>query len=98
MTRVRTAEERKQSATTMELSTLHQRDSIPVASLSLGSTYTVGIDLVNALQEPGCDCDLVLRDGDVINVPTMDNVVRISGAVMYPNAVTYKRACLLRLH
>ncbi|MDD4032834.1 MAG: SLBB domain-containing protein [Bacteroidales bacterium] len=91
MTRVRTGDEREQSTTTMDLATLHQRDSIPIASLSLGATYTVGIDLISALQEPGCDCDLVLRDGDVITIPTMDNVVKISGAVMYPNAVTYKK-------
>ncbi|MDD4033434.1 MAG: capsule biosynthesis protein, partial [Bacteroidales bacterium] len=63
MTRVRTRDEREQSTTTMDLATLHQRDSIPIASLSLGATYTVGIDLVSALQEPGCDCDLVLRTG-----------------------------------
>lgn len=91
MTRVRSADEREQAATTLELSRLHHRDSIPVASLSLGATYTVGIDLISALREPGSDADLVLKAGDVITIPTMDNVVKISGAVMYPNAVTYKK-------
>jgi protein involved in polysaccharide export with SLBB domain len=91
MTRVRSADEREQAATTLELSRLHHRDSIPVESLSLGATYTVGIDLISALREPGSDADLILRAGDVISIPTMDNVVKISGAVMYPNAVTYKK-------
>ncbi len=91
MTRVRSADEREQAATTLELSRLHHRDSIPVESLSLGATYTVGIDLISALREPGSDADLVLRAGDVISIPTMDNVVKISGAVMYPNAVTYQK-------
>lgn len=91
MTRVRTGDEREQAATTVDLSRLHRRDSIPLGGLSLGATYTVGIDLISALSEPGSDADLVLRAGDVITIPTMDNVVKISGAVMYPNAVTYKK-------
>ena len=98
MTRVRSADEREQAATTLELSRFHHRDSIPVESLSLGATYTVGIDLISALREPGSDADLVLRAGDVISIPAMDNVVKISGAVMYPNAVTYKRYVRCRLH
>lgn len=68
MTRVRSADEREQAATTLELSRLHHKDSIPVESLSLGATYTVGIDLISALREPGSDADLILRAGDVISI------------------------------
>lgn len=65
------------------------KDSISTKLLNLSSTYTVGIDLQKALDEPGSDADLVLRDGDVIEIPEFTNTVKISGAVMYPNVVSY---------
>lgn len=52
-------------------------------------TYTIGIDLEQALKHPGSDIDVVLRTGDVISVPVMDNTVKITGAVFYPNVVVF---------
>ena len=52
-------------------------------------TYTIGIDLEAALASPGSDADLVLREGDVLQVPEYTNTVKISGAVMMPNTVSY---------
>ena len=52
-------------------------------------TYTIGIDLEAALASPGGDADLVLREGDVLQVPEYTNTVKISGAVMMPNTVSY---------
>ena len=52
-------------------------------------TYSVGINLEEALANPGGDADLVLREGDIITVPEYDNSVKISGCVLYPNTVTY---------
>ncbi len=57
--------------------------------LTVDSTFTVGIDLEAALANPGGDADIVLREGDVINVPEYNNTVKISGAVMMPNTVSY---------
>jgi protein involved in polysaccharide export with SLBB domain len=65
------------------------KDSIDVARLDLGNVYYVGIDLKKAIDNPGCDEDVVLRQGDHLNVPTYNNIVRVSGAVMYPNSVSY---------
>lgn len=53
-------------------------------------TFSVGIDLEAALKNPGGDADIVLREGDVISVPEYNNTVRINGAVMQPNVVSYK--------
>ena len=58
--------------------------------LELDSVFTVGIDLEAALKNPGSDADIVLREGDVISVPEMTSTVKINGAVMMPNTVTYK--------
>lgn len=51
--------------------------------------YTIGIDLEQAMKNPGSDADVILRTGDVITVPVMNNTVKISGAVFYPNTVVY---------
>lgn len=58
--------------------------------LELDSVFTVGINLEEAISKPGSDADIVLREGDVISVPEMTSTVKINGAVMMPNTVTYK--------
>lgn len=55
----------------------------------VGDTYYVGIDLDKALANPGCDEDIVLREGDKLLVPEYNGTVKINGAVMYPNTVNY---------
>ena len=52
-------------------------------------TFSVGIDLEKAMAKPGSEYDLVLREGDVLDVPKMNNTVKVNGAVMMPNTVGY---------
>lgn len=52
-------------------------------------TFIVGIDLEKAVKNPGSEDDLVLREGDVISVPKLNNTVKVNGAVMMPNTVGY---------
>ena len=52
-------------------------------------TFSVGIDLEKAMTQPGSEYDLVLREGDVLDVPKMNNTVKVNGAVMMPNTVGY---------
>lgn len=59
--------------------------------LKVDSTFTVGIDLEAALANPGSDADLVLREGDVLTVPECNNTVKVNGAVMMPNTVSYAK-------
>ena len=56
----------------------------------VGDTYPVGIDMERALQNPGGDDDIVLREGDRIVVPQYTGTVKISGEVMHPNSVVYE--------
>lgn len=58
--------------------------------INVQNTFTVGIDLEAALANPGSDVDIVLREGDIITVPEYNNTVKIDGAVMMPNTVSYK--------
>lgn len=52
-------------------------------------TYYVGIELDKALENPGCDEDIILREGDKIIVPVYNGTVKVNGAVLYPNTVNY---------
>ena len=52
-------------------------------------TFSVGIDLEKAMAQPGSEYDLVLREGDVLSVPKLNNTVKVNGAVMMPNTVGY---------
>ena len=80
---------RMQSVLDMAENTAEGSDSIDLKKLDLGNVYYVGIDLEKALAKPKSDADLVLREGDELIIPEFNNTVRISGAVMYPNTVSY---------
>ena len=66
-----------------------QNDTIQASQLNLFKTYTVGINLDEAMKNPGGDYDLVLRDGDRIIVPEYNGTVKISGNVQFPNTVAF---------
>ena len=84
------AEERRRMNVVLEMvRTSSEEDNIDINKLELGSIYYVGIDLGKALQNPGSDADIVLREGDMLIVPEYNNTIRISGDVMYPNTVSY---------
>ena len=88
-----TAEERQQNESLRDMidkQSGSERDSLSMAGVELQNIYTVGIDLAEALARPGSDADVVLRDGDQIMIPEYNGTVRVMGAVMYPNSVTFK--------
>lgn len=66
-------------------------DTLDIRKLDIRDTYNVGIQLDKALEEPGSNYDIVLRAGDKIIIPEYTNTVKISGDVMYPNTVTYRK-------
>ena len=66
-----------------------KKDSTTLQALDLSSVYVVGIDLEKAIANPGSDNDVILREGDVLYIPTKVSTVKINGAVISPNAVNY---------
>jgi protein involved in polysaccharide export with SLBB domain len=58
--------------------------------LDVDSLYSVGIDLEKALKNPGSTVDLVLREGDRLVVPEVVNTVKVNGAVLMTNTVSYR--------
>lgn len=86
-----TDEERKRMRDIVDM--LSSNDSIAMAKavdkLLSSSTYEVGINLKEAIDDPGGDADIVLRDGDRIIIPVYTNTVRINGEVMYSNTTPF---------
>lgn len=67
------------------------KDSEKIKKFEIPEFYSVGIELYKALANPGCDADIVLREGDKIIVPQYNGTVKINGAVMYPNTVGFQK-------
>ena len=64
-------------------------DTLAVADTLMESYYSVGVQLDKAMKHKGSDYDIVLKDGDRIQIPEYTGTVKIQGEVMYPNTVSY---------
>ncbi len=109
-----TAEERLQRETTLRTSQialyeesmksdtksfdLAKADSLLTMKLDLGDTYPVAVNLEEALNNPGGNEDVLLREGDRLVVPQYSNTVKISGDVMYPISMNYEKGKSLKYY
>ncbi|MGM9712523.1 MAG: SLBB domain-containing protein [Prevotella sp.] len=66
-------------------------DSLEIMASLQKTSYSVGIDLRKALNNPGSGNDIVMHEGDSIYIPQLNNVVKISGEVMFPNTIAYEK-------
>lgn len=62
-----------------------------LSKFNVPDVYPVGIDLELAIKNPGGDADMVLREGDRLIVPQYNGTVKVNGAVMYANTVTFEK-------
>jgi protein involved in polysaccharide export with SLBB domain len=51
----------------------------------------VGVDLPQALRQPGSAHDLVLEPGDRLEIPRLDPTVLVTGAVGFESRIRYER-------
>lgn len=93
-----TEEELRRKEDALRMAQMGGGDSISIKKMDLSDTYSVGISLEKALQNPGSDYDMVLREGDMLFVPEYVSTVKINGAVMYPNTVLYRKGENLRYY
>lgn len=68
-----------------------QADTLLQMKMDLGTTYPVAVNLEKAMANPGCPDDIVLREGDLVQIPQFSNTVKISGEVSYPISMNYKK-------
>ena len=102
-----TAEERKQREAAMKTAQIQMLeesmrdddkeldvallDSLMQLKLNLGEVYPVAINLEEAIENPGSLGDVVLREGDILNIPEYSSTISISGEVRYPVTVSYEK-------
>lgn len=77
---------------------LARADSLLTMKLDVGTTFPVAIDLEHALKTPGGEEDIVLREGDRLVVPQYSSTVKVSGDVMYPISMNYKKGESLKYY
>lgn len=87
-----TADEKARMRKVIELArqSADGKDSISLAKLEVSDTYTVGIYLDEALENPGSTQDIELMNGDRLIVPRFNHTVRISGDVNDGNTVAFE--------
>lgn len=51
----------------------------------------IGIELNKILKNPGGSEDLTVEDGDIIDIPILKQTVKISGEIIHPTTIMYKK-------
>ena len=69
----------------------NRADSLLTMKLDIGTTFPVAVNLEKALKNPGGEDDIVLREGDNLIIPQYSSIVKITGDVMYPISMNYKK-------
>lgn len=87
--RLMTEDEKVRRDQLIKMNKAATKDSVDIDKLEVSDTYYVGIDLAAAIANPGGDEDIVMREGDELFIPSMNNTVKINGEVLYPNTVSY---------
>ena len=102
--RIKTAEERENDKKAFK--TALENAPTKVDSLAIirqqadesNAVYTIAIDLAEAIANPGSDADILLQEGDHLVIPRRIDVVRVSGEVMVPNAISYREGKSLKYY
>ena len=77
---------------------LARADSLLTMKLDLGNTFPVAIDLEEAMAHPEGSENVLLREGDRLIVPQYSSTVKISGDVMYPTSMNFKKGKSLKYY
>ena len=111
--RVMTADERLQHASSLRAAQIllyeeaisgdkdfkkEQADSLLQMKMDLKTTYPVAVNLEKAMASPGGTDDIVLREGDRVDIPQFSNTVKVSGEVSYPISMNYKKGSSLNYY
>lgn len=65
------------------------KDTVDIFSFTQKET-TIGIELDKIINNPGSDFDLLMQEGDILEVPKKLETVKLTGALLYPTTVKYR--------
>ncbi len=66
-------------------------DSLLALKTNTLNTFSVAIDLEKAMTNPGSNDDIILREGDLLQIPEYNNIIKISGEVMHPVSMSFAK-------
>ncbi|MDA1267658.1 MAG: SLBB domain-containing protein [Bacteroidetes bacterium] len=70
----------------------------PGVALKIKETEAVAINLEKILANPGSEEDLLLEEGDILDVPKLLQTVRMRGDVVYPTTLRHEQGRGLRFY
>uniref|UniRef100_UPI0040474BE3 SLBB domain-containing protein n=1 Tax=Algoriphagus sp. TaxID=1872435 RepID=UPI0040474BE3 len=70
----------------------------PGLAVKIKETEAVAINLEKILANPGSEEDLLLEEGDILNVPKLLQTVRMRGDVVYPTTLRHEQGRGLRFY
>ncbi len=70
----------------------------PGVAVKIKESEAVAINLEKILANPGSEEDLVLEEGDILNVPKLLQTVRLRGDVVYPTTLRHEQGRGLRYY
>lgn len=73
-------------------------DSLLQIKMGDSDMFPVAIDMEKAIENPGSNDDIVLREGDIVTIPEYTSTIKIRGEVKYPTAVNWKKGKSLRYY
>lgn len=68
-----------------------QADSLMIMADIEKTSYLVGINLREIMENPESGLDVELQEGDSLYIPKLNNTIKISGEVLLPNTVAYAK-------
>lgn len=79
----------ERNRTLSDISDDSQRAVVQAEQVSEDTQETIGIDLERILKNPLSEEDLILQEGDILNVPKFLSTVRVQGQVQHPTTTRY---------
>lgn len=73
-------------------------DSLLSLRTNTSNTFSVAINLEQAMANPGSAYDVLLREGDELSVPEQNNIIKVSGGVMHPVTMSYAQGRSLKYY
>jgi protein involved in polysaccharide export with SLBB domain len=68
----------------------------PGLTVKIKETEAVAINLEKIMANPGSEEDLILVEGDILNIPKLQQTVRMRGEVVYPTTLRHEHGQNLR--
>lgn len=77
---------------------MERAEMLMTLKMDKDNTYIVSIDLEQALKNPKSIYDILLREGDVLDIPNFSSMIKISGEVQNPISIGYEKGKSLKYY